>query len=61
MASSAGTVAAHRSSAWTQRVRKAQPEGTAVGLGGSPRMAVVSSFCPAARVGAAESKSRVYG
>ena len=53
-----GTTAAQASTACAQRVRKAQPDGGALGLGGSPGR-MMRERLPAAMRGVAETSARV--
>ena len=55
---SGGTLAAHAAVAWAQRVRKTQPEGGSLGLGGSPGSSSFRRRVPSSR-GAAASSARV--
>jgi hypothetical protein len=54
-----GTTPAQASTAWTQRVRKAQPDGGALGLGGSPGRMMRGGRLPPATRGVAETSARV--
>ena len=54
-----GTTAAQALTACAQRVRKAQPDGGALGLGGSPGRMMRDGRLPAAMRGVAETSARV--